>query len=83
MGSLAVWMRRANGLERLTRENHVGGDAISAEKATGIAAGQYLTELGALYGRRLKDRLDERGVVGRLIVGREVRKYLWLTREGS
>lgn len=36
MGSLAVWMRRANGLERLTRENHVGGDAISAEKATGI-----------------------------------------------
>lgn len=36
MGSLAVWTRRANGLERLTRENHVGGEAISAEKATGI-----------------------------------------------
>lgn len=33
MGSLAVWMRRANGLERLTRENHVGGDAIAAEKS--------------------------------------------------
>lgn len=45
MGSLAVWMRRANGLERLTRENHVGGDAISAEKATGICCRSVSDEI--------------------------------------
>lgn len=56
MGSLAVWMRRANGLERLTRENHVVGNAIAAEKATGIAADWYLTESSAFYDDKSKNR---------------------------
>lgn len=61
-------MRRANWLKRLTRENHVGSDAISAEKATGVCCRSIYDETDALYGRKVKKRSDE-GVV---VVGREV-----------